>query len=310
MGDKQKQVQQNEAARKKTATEPAAPALSPDEALLQQALTGPAGQPADLPGQSNSRSLRQAQLLQVQRVHGNTAVQRFLAKGDEGATPELQADPGSLQRDDDDAGGSESPGEAAQGGGGLGAITNATVSTYDVSGATLDDITGQLNQLEGHAAMTNSPLGMSGQVTPERQEDGSLRVEVPWAINDAVVTLPNWTDYGAACEAAQQEWDRFMGRARQHEQQAHVDAALAMVAALPEEDRIVTGADRDELVQNMQAKQEEIAGRIQAMHDGCDHGASIDAILHPDDGRCETEGEESTEGTEAIAESLPNIAGE
>ena len=82
-----------------------------------------------------------------------------------------------------------------------------------------------------------------------------------------------------------------MGRVRQHEQEAHVDAALAILAALPEEDRIITGADREELVQNLQDKQAEIAGRIQTMHDGCDHGVSIDAILHPDDGRCESEGE-------------------
>lgn len=71
---------------------------------------------------------------------------------------------------------------------------------------------------------------------------------------------------------------------------------LAMAAALPEADRIVTGAERDELAQNMQDKQDEIAGRIQTRHDGCDHGLSIEAILHPDDGRCETEGEERTEG--------------
>ena len=61
--------------------------------------------------------------------------------------------------------------------------------------------------------------------------------------------------------------------------------------ALPEEDRIITGADRDELAQNMQDKQDEIAGRIQTRHDGNDHGVSIVAILHPDDGRCESEGE-------------------
>ena len=94
------------------------------------------------------------------------------------------------------------------------------------------------------------------------------------------------------------EWDRFKGRVCRHEQLAHVDAALTMVAALPAADRIVTGADRDELAQNMQDKQDEIAGRIQTRHDGCDHSVSSEALLHPDNGRCETEGEESTEETE------------
>ena len=274
MSDKQKQVQQNQTAKRKPAAKPADPALSPAEALLKAASVAPIGMPADLPSQSNSRSLRQAQFLQLQRVLGNAAVQREI-----------------------DDGGDSASGASQGGGGGLGSISNATVSTYDVSGATLDDITGQLNRLDGHAASTNAPLGMSGQVNPETQEDGSLRVEVPWIIDNAVVTLPNWTDYGSACEAAQGEWTRFMSRARQHEQEAHVDEALAIVAALPEEDRIITGADREELIQNMQDKQSEIAGRIQTMHDGCDHGVSIDAILHPDNGRCESEGEESTEST-------------
>lgn len=295
MSDKQKQVQQNQTAKRKPAAKPAGPALSPDEAMLKMSSVASVGLPADLPGQSNSRSLRLAQFNQLQRVHGNATVQRFLARRDNGATPGLRAAPGSVQRDNDDGGGDSTGGAGQGGGGGPGSISNATVSTYDVSGATLDDITGQLTQLDGHGASTSAPLGISGQVMPERQEDGSLRVTVPWAINNAVVTLPNWTDYGSACQAAQGEWDRFMGRASQHEQQAHVDAALAMVAALPEQDRIVTGADREELVQNMQDKQNEIAGRIQSMHDGCDHGVSIDAILHPDNGRCESEGEESTE---------------
>ncbi len=298
MSDKQKQVQENQTAKKRLAAKPVESALAPDETLLQSATTSRVGLPADLPDQSNSRSLRRAQISQLQRLQGNAAVQRLLASQVGGAKPGLQAKPGSLQRDNGDGGG-EAEGEAGQGGGGLDAISNATVDTYDVTGATLNDITGQLNQIDGFAASTETHLGMAGQVVPERQEDGSLRVEVDWAINSTVVTLPNWTDYSAACEAAQGEWDRFMSRTRQHEQQAHVDAALAMVAALPESDRVITGADRDELVENMQAKQNEIAGRIRTMHDGCDHGASIDAILHPDNGRCETEGEESATGPEA-----------
>lgn len=335
MSEKQKQAQQNQAAKKKPEVKAAEPALSADEELLQKASAAPVGLPADLPNESNSRSLRRAQFSQIQRLHGNAAVQRFLSGRDEGAA--LPGTLSTLQRDEDDEAGSQAPVETGQetsqeaggevttetsegateggqeggaegtaeggeagGGGGLAEITGGNVTTYDVSGATLDDITGQLNHIDGHAASTVTHLGMSGQVTPQRQEDGSLRVEVNWVINGADVTLPNWTDYGAACEAAQQEWDRFMGRTRQHEQQAHIDAANAMVAALPESDRVITGADRDELVANMQAKQNEIAGRIQTMHDGCDHGAAIDAILHPDNGRCETEGEESSGGLEGL----------
>ena len=78
MSDKKKKVQQKQTAKSKPAAKPAAPALSPDEALLQMSSATPIGLPADLPSQSNSRSLRLAQFNQFRRVHGNTTVQRFI----------------------------------------------------------------------------------------------------------------------------------------------------------------------------------------------------------------------------------------
>jgi predicted secreted Zn-dependent protease len=238
-----------------------------------------------LPDNSMTRSLRQTAVLQLQRRHGNAFVQRALAQpavanftqpGTELADV-VQRRRGRRQR------------AANPGGRGPGRIQNASESTYDVSGATLDDITGQLHGLDGFASDTSTPLGLSGQVRPERQEDDTYQVTVRWRINDAVVRLPRWTDYDAACPAAQQEWDRFLRQTRQHEQEAHVTAAREFVDQLGESDTVISGATVEDLRANLEAKQQELGQRLQAIHDACDHGVGLDAILHPDNGRCDEE---------------------
>jgi len=153
----------------------------------------------------------------------------------------------------------------------------------------LNDITGQLGHFGGYASETNAPITIQGRVTPQ-QVGGVYQVRVQWIISGATVGLPRWTNYNAACPAAQQEWDRFMGQTRQHEQQAHVNAARTFVQNLGEEDTVITGSTVAALRTNLRAKQRELAGRLQTIHDGCDHGVSIDAILHPERGRCSEEG--------------------
>jgi len=76
---------------------------------------------------------------------------------------------------------------------------------------------------------------------------------------------------------------------RQHEQEAHVDVSAGFVKELGEADTVITGETMADLEDNLAAKQEELGGRLQAIHDGCDHGVGLDAILHPDNGRCEDE---------------------
>jgi predicted secreted Zn-dependent protease len=175
---------------------------------------------------------------------------------------------------------------ANPGGRGPGRIQHASESPYTVTGATLDDITGQLTQIDGFGAQTSAPIGLGAPLSPERQEDDTYRVEVEWAINGATVTLPQWANYDEACTAAQTEWDRFVTQARRHEQEAHVDMARDFVSELGPDDTVITGDSMADLQANLSAKQQELAGRLQTEHDKCDHGASIDAILHPDNGRC------------------------
>ena len=170
------------------------------------------------------------------------------------------------------------------GGRGPGRMRNAGETTYDVNGSTLASITGQLHQAGGYASETNTPIGLAGRVSPQRKTDGTYQVEVQWQINRATTLLPRWADYDNACVAAQTEWDRFMQQIRRHEQTAHVDAALNFVRNLGPEDTVITGASVDDVKRNLEAKQQELADRLQAIHDACTHGYDIDAILHPDNG--------------------------
>jgi predicted secreted Zn-dependent protease len=180
---------------------------------------------------------------------------------------------------------------ANPGGKGPGRMQNATESYYTVSGPTLDSITGQLNQAGGWGAQTETDLGIVGTVTPTRQEDGTYRAQVQWTITSSRTLLPQWSDYDSACKAAQNEWDRFMRQTRLHEQTAHVNMARDFVKNLGEADTVITGSTVDELRENLQAKQVELAERLQAEHDDCGHGADVDAILHPERGVCEEESE-------------------
>ncbi len=261
------------------------------------------GVPPELPKLTNTLTLRRQLVQRLQGQLGNAAVVRRLAdKGKPSDRVSHMARSGFLQRagEEEQEGVGDSGTTAEAVGAAIGAATgtataatvtqiqNGTEEPYDVSGATLNDITGQLAHFDGlYGAQTETQLGIStGQMPVERQADGSVRVEVPWSINGAVVGLPRWTDYDEACDAAQQEWNRFMRRARQHEQEAHVDMAYQFIRDLGPVDRVVTGRNTAELRRNLAAKQQVLRTRLQALHDGCDHGASIDAILHPDDGRC------------------------
>jgi predicted secreted Zn-dependent protease len=238
-----------------------------------------------LPDLPNTQQLRRSVVLQAQRNLGNTLVQRALKYN----TVKSLAPPKSQLRDIVQRRNGRRRRGANPGGRGPGTIRNASETTYDVSGATLDEITGQLNGIDGFASATNTPLGLAGQVTPQRQLDDSYQVTVAWRINEATVQLPRWADYDAACPAAQQEWDRFMRQTRQHEQEAHVNTARDFVNQLGEEDNVIRGATVEELQANLSAKQQELAEQLQAIHDACDHGVGIDAILHPDNGHCDEE---------------------
>ncbi|NOZ06903.1 MAG: DUF922 domain-containing Zn-dependent protease [Chloroflexi bacterium] len=258
-------------------------------------LTGPVALPAELTAagtiqaqaaQLSDRQLQGAQRralgAHIGRMQGNGHLQRVVSFGKRaraattGAPATVQMRPGRRRRG------------AHPGGRGSGHIQHATTNYYTVSGATLHDIVGQLSHFGGYASETNAPITIRGRVTP--QHVGNVyQVRVQWVISGATVGLPRWTNYNTACSAAQHEWDRFMGQARQHEQQAHVDAARTFVRNLGEEDTVITGSTVADLQANLAAKQQELAGRLQTIHDSCDHGISIDATLHPDRGRCSEE---------------------
>ncbi|UCG24527.1 MAG: DUF922 domain-containing protein, partial [Chloroflexota bacterium] len=172
-------------------------------------------------------------------------------------------------------------------GAGYGAIKDAKEVPYDVSGKTLEDLRQPLKHFGDHAAETRAPITIDGKVVPQKREDGTMFIKVKWITVDVEVHLPRWTDYNEACPAAQKEWDRFMGQTRVHEQEAHVDKANKFIENLGEEDTVIEGNNPEELKAKLEAKAKELQKRLQKIHDGCDHGASVDALLHPEKGVCE-----------------------
>ncbi len=228
-----------------------------------------------LPEHTTTRPFRQSAVLQLQQRYGNNHVQRLLQHPDAA---------GAVQR-------KKGKGSGKSKGQGPGKVKNAKEEFYDVSGATLNDITGQLGPFDGHASETYTALTIDGRVKPTKNEDDTYTAKVKWKIVDGVVRMPRWVDYGKACTAAQNEWDRFMTQVRLHEQEAHVDVSDKFVQELGEEDTVITGSSVEEVQTNLEAKQQELTTRLQALHDACDHGAAIDAVLHPDNGACEEEGE-------------------
>ena len=227
-----------------------------------------------VPQNRTTQRLRQSAVLKQQKQQGNAYVQRFLQHDNR--------ETGLIQRQKKKASG-KSKGQ------GPGQIKNAKEEFYTVSGATLDDITPQLHPFDGHASETYTALTIDGQVKPTKTKDDTYQAKIKWIIVDGVVRMPHWTDYAAACPAAQAEWDRFMRLLRQHEQEAHVDVSAGFVKKLGEADTVITGETMADLQANLEAKHEELGTRLQTIHDSCDHGVGLDAILHPDNGRCDDE---------------------
>ena len=233
-----------------------------------------------IPGQVGNLAIQHAREDSIAKGRSHSEEDMAETLGHGGGQPAGKALPAEPQKAD------SRKRSAHPGGRGPGRMRNAGETFYEASGSTLASITGQLHQAGGYAAETNAPIGLAGRVSPQQQADGTYRVEVRWRINGATTLLPRWVDYDHACVAAQTEWDRFMQQTRTHEQAAHVDAALDLVRNLGPEDTIITGASIADIQSNLEAKQQELAGRLQAIHDACTHGYDIDAILHPDQGLC------------------------
>lgn len=231
----------------------------------------PHQQTTQLQGQHLSSVQRQAVAMEIARTQGNRSLNSLIQAK---LTDSIQ-----LQQTPARSG-------ANPGGNGPGQIRQGNEHPYPVMGATLAQIVPQLAKFAGFAAETYAAISIQGEVTPRQRKDGMYQVRVQWIIAEVTVDLPSWADYDNACRAAQHEWDRFMRQTRRHEQTAHVDEAYSWVQKLPANDKVIIGHTVDELQANLQKKQEELAARLQAIHDGCDHGVSIDAILHPERGHC------------------------
>lgn len=233
------------------------------------------------PAYDNNLRLRQRNVLNLQRKHGNTHVRRLLDSHRSSLTspPTPGSAPGSFIQRKPKKGGGKSNGE------GPGKVKGATEVFYDVSGKKLSDLTGQLKRYDGYASETYVGITTEGEVFPKKK-GGMLQITVKWIAVDHETRLPRWTDYKDACSAAQDEWDRFMKQTRKHEETAHVKMANKWVKNLKKKDKVITGKDGDELQQKLEEKHQELGNKLQEKQDACGHGVDIDAILHTEKGEC------------------------
>ncbi len=243
---------------------------------------------SQLPDHSTAAGLRQAGLLLAQRERGNQAAGRL-----------LQSSEGTIQREKKKA---KTKG-GGTGGKGPGAIKHAKEIPYEVSGATLNDLTSQLKQFGGFGAEYTADLTIKGRAQITKTKDGRKKITVQWQLVDAQVKLPKWADYDQACPAAQAEWDRFMGALRAHEQTKHVDMAEEFLKNLSADDVTIVADSTDELQSKLQAKQAELRGDLQDKHDACGHGTGSagEAVLNPDAGICEEDQEEQAEDSSSAS---------
>jgi hypothetical protein len=243
-----------------------------------------------LPDHATAAGLRQAGMLQAQHERGNQAAGRLIQMSPDGA---IQLDKNK----------SKAKG-GGTGGRGPGAIRHAKEAPYEVSGATLNDLTGQLKQFGGFGAEYTADLTIKGQAKISKTKDGRKKITVKWQLVDAEVKLPKWADYDQACPAAQAEWDRFMGALRAHEQTKHVDMAEDFVKNLSGDDVTIVADTPDELQTKLEAKQIELGGKLQGKHDACGHGTGSagDAVLNPAAGMCDGEEEQSEESGSSSGE--------
>jgi len=249
-------------------------------------LADPAQLPDSLPATSNNLSLRQKNVLHLQRKQGNARARSVLparrTSPARRAQPVLPVSSGSapgnfIQRDASKGG--KSKGE------GPGTVKGAHEDFYNVTGKELSDLTDQLKKFKGYASETYVALTIEGEVVPKKK-GGKLQIKVKWKAVDHETRLPRWTDYKDACPAAQKEWNRFMKQTRKHEAQKHVKMANKWVKSLGKEDTVITGDTVDELKTKLADKHKELAKKLQDKHDDCGHGVDIDAILHTDKGVC------------------------
>lgn len=117
----------------------------------------------------------------------------------------------------------------------------------------------------------------------EVAEKGPFRVKsIPWKLNPLTIVMPKWENYGEASEPAKQEWDRFMGCLRIHED-GHVKRAVEDFTGIPGGWKRARGKSADALQGKLESLNQKIHNKIdkrQKKYDEeTDHGASQKATL-------------------------------
>jgi predicted secreted Zn-dependent protease len=91
-------------------------------------------------------------------------------------------------------------------------IHPAEIETFDVSGRTIDEVSGRLGL--GHVARTRWHVGWKYAF----EESGTCRLKDFRVAVSATIRMPRWVDRDAASPADRRTWDTFDAAMRKHEE--------------------------------------------------------------------------------------------
>ncbi|MGZ5038717.1 MAG: DUF922 domain-containing protein [Usitatibacter sp.] len=156
-------------------------------------------------------------------------------------------------------------------------IHPAEVETFDVSGRTIDEVSGRLGI--GHVAHTHWHVAWKYAL----EESGTCRLKDFRVDVTATIRMPRWADRDSASPADQRTWDGFEGAVRKHEE-GHLENGIHAGEELAREaPRIGSRGDCGQL----RAAIDETAKRIIAKYGQADadydrltnHGLTQGALL-------------------------------
>ncbi len=166
-------------------------------------------------------------------------------------------------------------------------ISNAGESLYTIDEPMLSQVPNHFLFTDDRgnrwAGETQADIIGARSLTPVRVGGRLVTNNIPWQV-DCTVHLPRWRNLLRANNAERQEWARFMRRLRLHEQ-GHVDRAHQFIQTIDHADHQVTGANLQEIQENLQFLGDELQTTLQMEHDQYDedtrHGATQGAVLRP-----------------------------
>jgi predicted secreted Zn-dependent protease len=163
-------------------------------------------------------------------------------------------------------------------------IQQASWSTYDVQGQTLEEVARSIEKMQ-EAAQTH--WAANYQVTEWGQGNNIAKADVQVTIT---VSMPHWSGASSRPQAEQDEWERFLGKLREHEQ-GHIDLAHQY---LEHADTLLEGYDESVAKQQWQSNLSALQQASDGYDSGNDHGRNAGTTIElPESSTDEAETEQA-----------------